>query len=300
MSGFFGRLEDPAYTRAVHAELGVLPLSQMAPRLVASTGTGDVLLYRAWKDVLGAFPDYVAQETGDCTSMGSGRGHDLLQCVEAEAEGLEYAETCTEAIYGAGREIAGMTGRGDGSNGCYGAAVTKAMITVGMVRRKDVGPYSGDRAKLWGRRGIPDDVRKLAGNVKLGAASLVTTVEEVDAALENGYPVVICSNCGFEGNGGFRRDSRGICRAGGSWPHCMVIVGRIDSDGVPTFVVAQSWGPTMPSGPTVLDMPVFTFRAHRSDIARYVLPAGDSFAISATPGFSKRALPSKWTYSGFA
>jgi hypothetical protein len=38
-----------------------------------------------------------------------------------------------------------------GGDGCYGAALAKAVTEVGVVPREAVGAYSGERAKEWGR-----------------------------------------------------------------------------------------------------------------------------------------------------
>ena len=96
-----------------------------APYLQDTDDGRDILLYRAWSEVIGKYPDYPAQQIGDCTSFGAGHALDLLQCVEIATgeRDEEFKEICTEAIYGMGREIAGMLRSGDG---CYGGAVAEA------------------------------------------------------------------------------------------------------------------------------------------------------------------------------
>src|SRR5262249_2404649 len=143
-------------------------------------------------------------------------------------------------LYGTGREIANMLGGGDG---CYGSAMVKAMTTIGMIPRAMVGDYSGQRAKDWGGRGAPAELKTTAAQFKLGAAAMVTTWEELRAAFGNGYPVSVSSNQGFT----MTRNSEGICEAQGSWAHCMLLCGIIDE----TAVIANSWGPNTPSGPLV-------------------------------------------------
>ena len=127
-------------------------LRQAAPHLFGGPAPTDpVLLYKAWSDVLGKYPDYPAQQIGDCVSFGHGHGNDLLQCIEIGlGEPAEYRETDTEFIYAASREVAGILGTSDGS---YGAAAVKAMTTIGLLSREMLGTdatYSGDRAKAWG------------------------------------------------------------------------------------------------------------------------------------------------------
>lgn len=301
VSSQFGWVDNPVLNAVTQAQCGLMPLFQTAPGMTREPITldKDVLLYKAWKDVLAEYPDYPAQEIGDCVSHGNGRGHDLIQCVEIVLGGASnklYRETCTEALYGAAREAGNMLGSSDG---CYGSAAVKAMTTIGMVPRELVGPYSGKRAKDWGRRGIPTEIRQAAAQFKLGGAALVTNTDEAMVAIHNGYTIAVCSTVGFEGRGGFRRDAAGFCYAGGSWPHCMFICGYIGSDGRPSFVFAQSWGPTMPSGPQPFDLPPFCFRVESPTVAR-MLAAKDSYVLSKAAKFVPRPIPSHWTNAGWA
>ncbi len=145
-------------------------LIQAAPQLMcAPTPTEPVLLYKAWRDVLGQDPAYPAQQIGDCVSFGHGHGNDLLQCIEIGlGEPAVFQETDTEFIYATSREVAGILGRQDGS---YGAAAVKAMTTIGMLSRKMLGAdgsYSGDRAKDWGWHGAPSNLKSEAGHIQVG------------------------------------------------------------------------------------------------------------------------------------
>ncbi len=253
----------------------------------------DVFLPKAWKEVLGSYPAYPAQQIGDCTSFGAGHALDLLQCVEiALGEPEEYKEICTEAIYGIGREVAGMLGSGDG---CYGGAVAKALTDHGAVPREAVGAYSGQRAKQWGRSGVPREIKDLCGKQKLGAATLVATKAELDAALNSGYPVTVASNQGFTQP----RDSKGICYPRGSWPHQMAIVGRAWIDGKPFYLIIQSWGDQLPGGPTSRDQPAFSFFAPADAVYR-MIGNRDSWAFSLWGGFQRRDLPPGWSYMGMS
>jgi hypothetical protein len=270
-------------------------LRQAAPQLfVAAAPTDPVLLYKAWSDVLGKYPDYPAQQIGDCVSFGHGHGNDLLQCIEIGlGEPVEYRETDTEFIYAASREVAGILGDGDGS---YGAAAVKAMTTIGMVAREMLdgdGAYSGERAQEWGRTGPPPEVEAKAAPYKLGSAALVSTWDDLVAAVTNGHPVTICTGQGFH----LTRDSDGFCSAQGRWGHCMVIGGlRFDRPGA---CILQSWGPDVPSGPVVLDQPSYSFWADQR-VIEGILGDGDSWALSKAPAFMKRTLPPAWKYDSAA
>lgn len=272
-------------------------LAAAAPHLMAAAPpdpNAPVLLYKAWRDVLGHDPNYPAQQIGDCVSFGHGHGNDLLQCIEIGlGEPAIFCETDTEFIYGASRQVAGILGSQDGS---YGSAAVKAMMTIGMVSRTMLGSdgtYSGQRAKAWGLTGPPSSVEAEATPYKLAGAAQVTTWDELVAALRNGYPVTICTAQGFT----LARDSQGFCRARGRWGHCMFIAGvRFDRPGA---CIIQSWGPDMPTGPLSLGQPTFSFWSDKPVIER-ILAEGDSWALSKSPAFEERKVPTPWNYHDVA
>jgi hypothetical protein len=285
-----GWVNHPAGVRFQLSRMPYPYFRTAAANLMGADAEKDLLIYKAWKDVLGDYPAYHRQEIGDCTSFGSGHNVDLTQCIEISVggEAETYKETCTEALYGVGRELANMLGGGDG---CYGAALARTVTEVGVVPREDVGAYDGGRARLWGARGVPAEIKEAMGEHRMQAASLVATLEELDAALANAYPVIVCSDQGFT----MTRDADGFCAARGSWAHCMLIAGKRVT-GRPGYLICQSWGPNVPSGPLALDQPNFSFWAEPRTIAR-MLAQRDSFAFSKFAGYPGRPLPAHWTYN---
>lgn len=306
---WFGSLDGLHYNDRRAELIASMPkLRQAAPHLLERSPSDGkpILLYRAWTDLFKAYPPYPAQQIGDCVSFGHGHANDLLQCIEfclanpgKTPRPADIQETDTEFIYGASREISGNLGPFDGS---YGAAAAKAMTEWGMLSRRQLGSegsYSGQRAKLWGRRGVPDSLKAQAAKFKLGSVAQVSTWDELVAAIGGGHPVTICSDQGFT----LQRDSQGFCRARGRWGHCMFIAGvRFDRPGA---CIVQSWGPDTPSGPTDLDQPSFSFWADR-DVIERILSQGDSWALSKSPSFGqgatakgKRRLPAHWRKTSF-
>jgi hypothetical protein len=283
-----GWVDDPGR----HAMAATFPrFAQAAPDLMGSDRK-DVFLYLAFKEVIGKFPSYNAQLIGDCTSHGSTHSIDLTQCIQIalQKKSMVFKELTTEVTYGLGREIAGMLGGGDG---CTGAAVAKALTDYGTVSREILGPYDGNRAKAWGRSGVPADVKKEAAANKLQTAALVTTLEELDAAIDNGYVGAVASDQGF----GMVRDADGVCKPHGTWGHEMGLGwARKTINGIVHYLVTQSWGPETPTGPTPDDMPHFTFYADEHTVLS-MLRARDTFVFSTYAGFPGQPLPSSWTYA---
>jgi hypothetical protein len=286
-----GWLDDPHR----HVIAQTLPvIAQAGPNLVPDP-EHSCLLYKCWLELYSDYPDYPAQEIGDCTSFGWGHGHDLLQVAMAfrgEISRDDVHRTCTEALYGTGRKCAGMWG--SSGDGCYGSALAQAATTIGLINYgnlpDDAGPqeYSGQRAKAWGSgRGIPEDLKPWKGAYLLGDAAMITTIDEAIAAIQSGYPIPICSRLGFT----MMRDSLGFCQVSGQWGHCMCCAGyRADCTGRAGFCILQSWGPTQPTGPLGLDQPSWSFWVDVPTMAR-ILGERDSFAMSATAAFPPHEMP---------
>lgn len=290
-----GWIHDPA---AVGRQLAMLrhPLFAAAAPSLSGSGTDKTtLLYKAFKDANGgSYINYPAQTIGDCVSHGFGHGIDLLEAVQITVgrKNELLKQTATEAIYGMARVDVGDQ-RGSFSDGAVGAWAAKAVSTIGTVSRDVVGPYDGARAKAWGARGVPADVAAQAGQHKVVTVSLVSTYEELEDALANGYPVPVCSNQGFT----LRRDEDGFCRPKGSWGHCMLIVG-VRAGSRPGACIFQSWGPDMPTGPLALDQPPNSFWADR-DVVASMLAMQDSWAISQFQGYPGQVVPDRWSYGQF-
>jgi hypothetical protein len=279
----------PAEVDRVLATMRHPTFAQAAPRLSGAGTDKTVLLYKAFKDVNGDYIPYVAQQIGDCVSFGFGHGVDLLGCVQIAIghKAEKFEQTATEAVYGMARvDIGGQ--RGSRQDGAVGAWAAKAVCSIGTVDRDVVGAYSGQRAKQWGAQGVPDDIKAKAGEHKVKSFALVSTYEELEDALANGYPVPVCSNQGFT----LTRDAQGFCRPRGVWGHCMLIVGVRAGDR-PGACIFQSWGPDMPSGPLDLDQPPNSFWADR-DVVERMLAMRDSWALSGLDGYPAQPLPAPY------
>jgi hypothetical protein len=212
-----GWLHDPGEVQGVLATMPMPLFGVAAPHLWRSGANQTTLLYKAWKDVNGSYIDYPAQEIGCCVSRGFGHGVDLLQCVQVSLgkKAEKFTPTSHEFIYGTCRvDIGGQ--RGSYQDGAVGAWAAKAVSTIGTVSQELVGPYDDRKCKEWGARGVPANLKQEAAEHQVLTTSLVTTYEELEDALANGFPVTVCSNQGFT----MSRDQDGFCQPRGSWAHC--------------------------------------------------------------------------------
>jgi hypothetical protein len=297
-----GHRHNPEGVRAVLASLPHAgELAAAAPHWLGDGMTGDLMPYFAYYEVevpgwkpKDKEPPYRPQTGNNCTSEGLMHVLDLLQFM-AVGEGVIFQRTCVEATYAFGLHEANM--RGD--NGCYGGAMAKGAVEIGAVPYRDVAePHEEDGSRLreWANdpSRIVQQFGPKAAPFKIGSCTRVTTWEEYCAAIANGQLVTLASNVGYN----TPRDEKGICRRRGVWNHQMCGVGVIRSDGVETGVVLQSWGPNQPSGPTPFRLPTFAFRAVRQDIEAQ-LSQGDSWAIGRFPGFEKKPIPKRWTYTDY-
>ena len=268
-----------------------LAVMKTAGHKIAGSGEGKtVLLHQAYEKATGKpLRDYL-QMIGDCVSQGWGKGGDVRIAVESldpdQQERHPGCEPATEWIYGASRMIQGrgQLRNDDGSIGAWAAAAVKEN---GLLFRKkydfaDLRKYSGKRAKDWGYRGFPYEYEKTADLHPVTDTALVQSWEEYRDAIANGYPVVICSDQGFDS----KRDSQGVARARGQWMHCMVSHGMIDERKRPRGLIDNSWGPDWIDGPRPFDIPRGSFFAE-AEVIDKMLRQGDSYAISGVSGFEK-------------
>jgi hypothetical protein len=269
---------------SVNAVLGTLPnggrFSAVARPLMQAGPKGDALLYQAWVKALGALPKaHNQQDVGCCVSEGYSEAVELLQAVENVqlGENQLYKTVSHSAIYGLARDRGHMLGNQDGLVGAYAA---ESVMKDGVVSCEDAGEtnQTSGLAKKWGRTGVPVNIAKLAKERTVKAVALVESADEVRIALQNGYPVPVCSDQGFS----MERDADGRCRPSGSWAHCMLICGyRSDKD---QFCIIQSWGDNVPSGPTSLGQPDYSFWVD-SRVVQHMVSQGDTFALSNFDGW---------------
>lgn len=289
-----------------------------APQLLDDTPRETLLyepllkLHPAWKRG--------AQGIGDCVSWGYELGCSMLMAVEIVMHGQAESwqgEVATEPIYGGSRVEARGGRLGGWSDGSYGAAAARWVQEWGVLLRHDHSTITGNpehdlrqydkqRAKQWGHYGCGgsrDDrgrgpLDELARKHPVQTTSLVSTFEEAAAAIQNGYPVPVCSGQGFSST----RDAAGFCRPQGSWAHCMLLAG-VRYGSRPGLLCFNSWGRSV-SGPFYpSSAPVAVTHCSwwiDAAVCDRMLRQRDSFALSNFLGFPPQNLDWSRAFSRLA
>lgn len=290
-----GWVERPDEVAAVESTLPVKRFSD-TPAFRAARGDGDVFLWDAAKKVTGAaLPARDQGGVGSCVAFGTAAAVEHLVCVQL-AEALnagqpppgEFRAVSTEVIYAGSRvEVGGGRIGGDGSVGAWAADWCRkwGVVSRAVHGRHDLTRYDEARCRAWGRTGVPDDLEPIAKQSPVKSVTLARTWPEVRAAVENGYPLIVCSSQGFT----MQRDGDGFCRPSGRWMHCMAIVG-VRGGARPGAFIVNSWGPNAHTGPRFpADAPVAGFWADASVVGR-MAAQGDTWAFADAVGFPARSV----------
>lgn len=263
---------------------------------IVGDADGNAFLWKLAIKVRGShIPTRNQSSVGSCVSFGfSCAGEYALAAQVAEKRGPPQdakIDICQEAVYGFSRveQNGGFCPIvGDGSMGSWAApAIMKyGFLKRGVYGSQDLTKYDTTRCRLWGRKGVPDELEPEAKKNPVGGASLVKTAAEAKKALLQGYPVAVCSDVGFAGQSS--RDADGFLKARGSWGHCQCLIGyRKDKD---AFYCMNSWGEDWVSGPLGIGEPPPGGYWIISSTVDKMLGQGDSYAISDVKGFPRRKL----------
>jgi hypothetical protein len=292
----FGYTPDRDATDAFLASLPKPTLAQAGPDLALDESRdvflGDYLLRSdpAWKRG--------AQKIGSCVGWGWALSCDILACCDVlmRSEPEVYGGRVLEAsVYAFSRvEVRGQ--KNLGGDGSYGGAAAKAVTKCGTLHYgveyagERFTDNSGIREKTWGRDGVPDHLEPFAAKHKVSSVALVTNFEDAAKAIQNGYPVAVCSMRGFSMT---LRD--GYLSPMGSWAHCMMFAG-VRWKPKPALLCVNSWGDCY-TGSVDSKLPAQFQRSAgwvEAATCTSMLKGEDSFALSGYSGFAPRTLPD-WT-----
>ena len=271
------------------------PTPDLADRLA---GEG-VRLWDLVRRVTGGDTPAVPQETGDCVSFGAKNAIEYLQCAEIAAGQAEgFQPVFPPYLYATGRVLAGG-GRLRGRAGSLGSWQAAAVMEHGVLRSDAPGvpAYSGAVADAWGdgrpartadgRAGF-EAFSPLAADHPVGAAARVRTWNEVAAAVANGSPVTVASDCGFT----MKPGPDGYHERRGRWPHQMCVAALCTDPARPWAGLVNSWGDAhgrLRDRATGEEWPKGTLRIRREALEE-MLTTGEAYAYAAFAGFPPRRL----------
>lgn len=322
MAKLFGYKPNPAETEWILGDPDV-PVWTLTPsdssRIAKQNRDGNpVILFDALKAI---HPTWRrgAQGIGDCVAWGFELACTIVTAVDIYHKKKPWmwkGEYATEPIYGGSRVEARGRSQGGWSDGSYGGAAAKWLTKWGALRRlnyslktgiaeHDLTKYDAKRAKDWGNWGCggrPDSGKldAVAKEFPVREAYLVTKYEDAVSAIENGWPIAVCS-----GQGLGQRNSDGFAPPRGSWAHCMCFTGvRYDKPGLLcTNSWGNSWGTSNPFGPGLNDYWAEVRKCSAWVDARTVegmLRQQDSYVICGVDGLEPRNIDWSlgWEISG--
>ncbi len=260
----------------------------------AAPGDSDTFL---WRHVRKAamreapwYPNINQQNVGCCVGCGWKHCADVCQATAIVAgQSFEFRPVSAEVIYGGSRVEVGR-GRlsGDGSVGAWAKEYVSSRGGVAAMQKygsADLTTFSPARAREFGRRGVPPDIAAAAREHPVKSCALVKNWADAKRAIQQGYPVAVCSDQGFR----MERDATGRCRPQGTWNHCMALI-AVRTGAEEGGFLLNSWGDSAHTGPAwPADMPIAGFWADAAVLDR-MLKQGDSFTLADVAGFPQRKL----------
>jgi hypothetical protein len=298
----FGYDPDPAGAEAFASTLPRPTLAQAGPDLVADGKTETHL----WPALLQCSPGWKRGSqgmVGSCVGWGASLAVDLTSACDIvyrrEPE-VWRGRTIESSLYAFSRvEARGKTvnNGGDGSTGFHAAKAIREFgclhygVEYGSVVIAESGKQERDRS--WGRNGVPNELEPYAKERRCSEVTLVVDFEQAAAAIQNGYPVVVCSGQGFS----MSRDADGFCKPGGTWWHCMVFA-AVRWGKRPGLLCLNSWGDSNTVGkhypetmPTAVRNCSFWIDA---EVCTRMLSGRDSYVYAGYSGFRRTQIPN-WT-----
>lgn len=295
----FGWVNDPEARQASAARFAVAMFADTPAGRVARGSVPDTFLWRALRKAAGHgedwYPNINQLDVGDCVGCGYKHGGDVCEGVQVAANGGEWKPLSVEVIYGLSRvDIGkGQMGNEDGSMGAWAQEAVRTIGTAAMQKYQgdDLSTFDTHKARTYGAKGVPADIKAEARNHPVKATALVKSWADVQKAVGQGYPVAVCSDVGFENPDGSAgtRDKDGFCKARGNWPHCMCFI-AVRGGSRPGAFCLNSWGDDAHRGPVwPADAPKAGFWVDSATVDR-MAKQGDTYSLSDMTTFEARKL----------
>lgn len=302
----FGWINDQQAVNSTAAAMEIrrnLPVqfSQLAPQLMDDPVAADdspVFLHQAEYDIVGLWFNPNQSTAGTCVGFGmTGAAQDTYLQELAMPGSTERwtGELAIEPTYAGSRvEVGGNRIRGDGSIGAWAAQfLTRGwgIITRGVYGPYDLSRYSIELCRSWGGRpeGLPKEIEDAARLHPISDAALISTGDELWAALGAGKGVGVCSNQGFDSP----LDEHGFCEPRGMWPHCMRFRARFRHPRYGRSVlVGNSWDDYLRAGKRMV-----SYLAADGSVRQFTMPPGH-FCIPLSTASGMCAQRDTWGLAG--
>lgn len=291
----FGWVKSPE-ARREFIRRNSTPYFEDHAKVILGTGEGkQVLLWKYYEKVTKRPFAPHFQEIGDCVGQAATLGAEVVSATQiAYLNRNEQwkGKFSTEVVYAGSRvEVGGgKIRRGDGSTGAWAVQWLRdfGVVLRGKYGHYDLTQYSPGLARDWGRpsAGVPDEIERIAKERPVRTVTLITSWKQACDAIANGYPVLLCSDIGFNQ----RTDADGFLRNTEEWPHAMLLFGIDSLSRRQGGCIANSWGVNWLTGPKhTLGTPAGCFWTDAEVIDR-MLRQGDSYALSNFNGYPRRNL----------
>ena len=264
-------------------------------QLIESDPGGDAFLYRCLKEFC---PDAFDSKDrlmalnqgsiGSCVGVATARLIDHLQAIDilVRKDNESFCDPVSpEWCYATGREAGGMLGRGDGSTN---SGQLKALEKYGVLFQRKYGDfnlkkYSVELCRVWGRWGVPDELKPEGKEHVLLKSFRVRSVDQWWSLAGAGYPINLCSGWGGTGY----RDNEGYMRRSTRWSHSMgnPATRRLHPKRGRSFLICNSWGNGWARKGSIWpeDMPHGSFWIDESD-AYWIVRNGELIAYADFKG----------------
>lgn len=289
-AGLQGYIDSPR-ERVLFAESQNQPVYR--EKNITNTGEGQRAMLWAYAQKLDPLSYTEVQTTGDCTSHCARNAIDTTRatqiCVENRPESF-VVRSATEPTYGA---------RGHSGDGMSPALAARFVNATGYLLRKKYDPvdltkYNSSIGSKWGGGGVPEEVRKLCQNQKVGIIRQLTKVSDAVDALFNGYAI---ASGQFASWSQHPNKDHIHPRTAGGWSHAMATVGMDCTRKFwpfDVFFVQNSWGKWNQSPqewPTDLPPWVPGMIVTKAEDWEVCVRGGDCYAYGAVDGFPPQKLP---------
>ncbi len=202
------------------------PQFDVTPAGRVALGDDDVFLWQAVRKVNNRgppwYPNIDQGPVGCCVGAGWKHCCDVVQATAIlGGQAFEWKPASAEVIYGVSRvDVGGGRISGDGSVGAWAAAAVSSKAGIAAMQKydsDDLTVFSPARARKYGSSGVPADIKGAAKEHPVKSTALVKSWADVKRAIQQGYPVAVCSDQGFT----MSRDATGRARPQGTWNHCV-------------------------------------------------------------------------------